>query len=258
MSETNRVPAAQARLLTLSRGLYSIQVLRRDTKAGDAEPAVCLAVPPAMGNAANEVSLAGAESNWQSMPLSGHVTFAQVRSRSGVILVGVTDIFETAADPFEVVVARLDAVSTQPPADQGVLTKIKLRFERLGWRYFPGKDWARSRNGHLRVLEIGLDAENTPPVPGIELRAFASGNLQTDWTGVGDTAGFAGADVYLTGFAARLASADAHASLSIGYSGQFKQAGTIGNCFDGKPCQSPISDDPLVGVSLWIGRRGTG
>jgi hypothetical protein len=258
MSETDHVPAVQARLLTLSRGLYSIQVLRRDIKAGDAEAAVCLAVPPAMGNATNEVSLAGAGSNWRSTAVSDHVTFAQVKSRSGVILLGVTGAFEAEGDPIDVVVARLDTVSAQALHDQGIPAKIKLRLERLGWRHFPGKGWARSRNGHLRILEIALTAENAPPGPGIELQAFAASDRRTDWTGVGDAAGFAGEDTPLTGFAVRLASADAHGSLSIGYSGQFKQAGTVGACFDGKPCQSPIPDDPLVGVNLWIGYRVTG
>jgi hypothetical protein len=258
MSEANDGSAAQARLLTLPQGLYSLQVLLRDAKARDAELPIRLAVPPAAGNATNDVVLSSAGPDWQYLSASSHVAFADVKSSNGVILVCAAACSEAAADLFDILVAKLDLASAQPQDHRGIPTKIKLRLERLGWRTFSGNGWATSRNGHLRILAIGLDAQNPPPAPNVELRVFASGNRQTDWQAVGEVAGFTEADATLTGFAARLPQGDPHGNLSVGYSGEFKEAGRIGAYSDGEICQSPIVDDPLIGVSLWIGRRGAG
>lgn len=244
---------AQARLLNLDRGLYSIAVLLRAPQADDAYPRICLAVPPGPGGAANDVGLAGAAPGWHALPASGHVAFADVRSARGLVLLGTSGTSES--DAFEVVVARLNCAAAQPRHYEGVCAKLKLRIERLGWRRFTGAGWARSRNRHLRILEIALDADTaSPPLP-IELEAFASDHRRTGWLAAGEVASFPGADTPLTGFAARLAESNSRSDLSVGYSGEFREGGTIGACFDGRPCRSPISDDPLVGLILWIGRR---
>lgn len=258
MRAANYGPTVQARFLTLARGLYSIRISLRGQGVRAVAPAICLAVPPAMDGPTNEVALAGAGPEWQSLPPLGYLAFAEVRSPSGTVLVGATGASEAGVDPFEIVVTPMDAASAQPQRDEGIPAKIKLRIERLGWRHFPGKGWATSRNGHLRILEIGIEADDAARAFGVELNAFTSGDRQTGWRGAGEVASFGEADISLTGFSARLAAAGSNGDLSIGYSGAFKEAGVVAACFDGKICRSPIADDPLVGVSLWIRRQGTG
>jgi hypothetical protein len=252
---TSCSPNTRARLLSLVRGFYSVQILPQASQPSDAPLSICMVVPPRETGAKHDIAVAGVL-DWQALSARGCFTFVEVRSPNGSVIVNIAGPFAAESDPVAIVVSQINMASGQQQRRRAIPTKIRLRIERLGWRHFSGTDWAKSRNAHLRILEFGLEADNASTPLHAEIMALGAGDRRTGWARVGATAGFAGAEIPLTGFAARLPPTAENRDVNIGYSGEFRAAGMVGPCSNGGICQSPVPDDPLVGISLWIDLSG--
>jgi len=261
VAAVGRSAQATTRMLTLVAGTYLIRATMAPALSAPDTTMVHILVPPHGDGPSNGVTIAN--SNYQFVVALGGVTFAKVKPPGGTIL-AVAFGFDTATErSIDLDVVRLDtppriqAADALGPTPQEVPTVIGLRIERLGWRHFASGGWSGSRGRQLRVQELAVtpldpDAEIT-----VELKAFAARNRETDWVPGGKPAGFDGDEVELAGFAARIVPQQ-KGQLSVVYFGAFLRGGEVGPCRDGDSCVSPIRDDPLVAVNMWISDRAPG
>lgn len=257
-----------ARALVLQQGLYLIQVASAAPLSEEAdEPFIRVSVPPAVGGGGiNDVVLGVVGATRQTMTAAGGVAIADVRSRRGTLVISSQGFAGAALPALDIAVNSISqpvpasANRSSPPRSGAVVTRseialiLGLRIERLGLRHFTNGGWAGSRGTHLGISELTLrtadpDAGLSFTVDAFTSTARASGRAGDDPSPVSESK-----EMPLVGFGVRIAPPHDQ-ELTVVYMGAFTKAGIIGPAGDGAPCRSPMVDDALVAVDIWLRPR---
>jgi hypothetical protein len=264
--QVNISDSAITRVLALKHGLYLIHVTPAATLSqGAEEPFICVSVPPCVGGEINNVALGVVGSTPQTIPASGGIAIADVRSRRGTLVISGHGFSGTVQPALDIAVkaiplpVRSSANRPSPPRSAASATRseialiMRLRIERLGLRHFANGRWAGSRGRHLGISEFTL--RTADPDAGLSFAIDEFTNAGRANAPTADPSHASGIDkTPLVGFGVRIAP-PRDQEFTVIYMGAFAKAGIIGPASDGTPCRSPMADDALVAVDIWLRPR---
>jgi hypothetical protein len=266
-------PRANARVIKLEQGLYSINIGAigdgAQTLAGVIVPAMLISAPPSDEfDPVEIVATSGDVGPW--LGHEGGAVVVRSPVGGGNLMITTYGTAEQAAAPLEIVIRRLDrpapAEERAGPAMAGreaapglvapreIATEIAMHIERVGDRRFPGQGWVGNRGQKLRIEAFSiLPTEGLAPAD-VEYMAFGPNGRETPWVSEGKLCGTRGRGLPLTGFAVRLAP-HVRDRFSVAYQGAFFSGGVVGPIENGEPCTSTIVDDPLEAINLRLVER---
>jgi hypothetical protein len=245
-----------AKAVTLLEGFYLIEVaVGQKPTSDDEHPTVWLVTPPRNANLPHVRGISANSESRQCLSLRNNTAIVEVGSAGGTLLIRSQESSTQTAVVADINVVPLDRVELQPsvykaPRRARIPVELVARIERLGRRRFLG-GWAGSRSGHLSINEIAVHAVRWNAPIEVEIKAFAAKQAETPWTPLGRPCCVDGDVDGLLGFAARTSpSYEDH--FAIVYQARFAKFGTTRQYRDGEECRSPIPDDKLVGICLWV------
>jgi GT2 family glycosyltransferase/glycosyltransferase involved in cell wall biosynthesis len=276
--------AAAATAVPLSRGVYLFSVdgaVQRDAQApgGIALPAVSVGLAPGADGASTElISSPTMRGPW--LCEAADTLVVKVSGTSSMLML--TSICVPGGSPLSIRVERLgsqgaaseptaeaptqppDAAANVPPAEDaeresgGVPFRIVAHIRNRGDVPFANGVWAgRIGRGHS-IEAFWVEPQDMLAAGDVEYKGLTATGFETPWLTDSVICGTRGMATPLLGFAVRLTAKPRAKIYDCEYTGYFQSGKTAGPFRNGAPCKSPLPNDPLEGIRLFIRERASG